>query len=97
MLEATSPAIPVLDGAGAVVASESSEESESSELSAAASVILEALPESSNNIEYIADKENIAAAIIENLEEGDMVVTLGAGDINMVGRQILFMLRKRGA
>jgi len=60
-------------------------------------LILEALPESSRNIEYIADKENIAAAIIENLEEGDMVVTLGAGDINMVGRQILFMLRKRGA
>ncbi len=48
------------------------------------------------NIEYIPDKCQVAAAIVDDLQDGDMVLTLGAGDIDTVGRQMLRMLREPG-
>lgn len=45
---------------------------------------------------YMADKDRVAAALVDDLEEGDMVLTLGAGDVGEVGRQVCDLLRNRG-
>ncbi len=47
-------------------------------------------------VAYMADKDRVAAALVDDLEEGDLVLTLGAGDIDDVGRQVCDLLRKRG-
>ncbi len=45
------------------------------------------------DVAYIADKDRIAEALVDDLAEGDMVLTLGAGDIDEVGRQLCELLR----
>ena len=47
-------------------------------------------------VAYIPDKNRIATTLVDDLEKGDMVLTLGAGDIDEVGRQVCELLRKRG-
>lgn len=59
-------------------------------------VIVQASREFGGDLAYIPDKDRVAAALVDDLEEGDMVLTLGAGDIDEVGRQICELLRKRG-
>lgn len=48
------------------------------------------------NVAYIPDKDRVAAALVDDLEPGDLVLTLGAGDIGEVGSQVCELLRKRG-
>ncbi len=48
------------------------------------------------NVAYIPDKDQVAAALVDDLEPGDLVLTLGAGDIGEVGSQVCELLRKRG-
>lgn len=59
-------------------------------------LIVRASREFGEDVAYIPDKDRVAAAFVDDLEEGDMVLTLGAGDIDEVGRQICELLRKRG-
>ena len=59
-------------------------------------VIVQASREFGGDVAYVPDKDRIAAALVDDLEEGDMVLTLGAGDIDEAGRQICELLRKRG-
>jgi UDP-N-acetylmuramate--alanine ligase len=40
------------------------------------------------DVEFIADKANIAPRLAERLVAGDVVLTLGAGDIYKVGESI---------
>ena len=47
-------------------------------------------------VAYMPDKNRIATTLVDDLEKGDMVLTLGAGDIDEVGRQVCELLRKRG-
>jgi hypothetical protein len=42
----------------------------------------------------VADKGELAAAVVSGLQPGDLVFTLGAGDIWRVGEEILERLRK---
>jgi UDP-N-acetylmuramate--alanine ligase len=44
---------------------------------------------------YVQDKKEIPAAVLPLLEEGDMVVTFGAGDIYKTGHALLDLLKKR--
>ena len=44
---------------------------------------------------YVQDKKGIPAAVLPLLEEGDMVVTFGAGDIYKTGHGLLDLLKKR--
>jgi UDP-N-acetylmuramate--alanine ligase len=44
-------------------------------------------------VTYVADKADLAAAVLEAAQPGDMVLTLGAGDIWRVGEEILDRLR----
>lgn len=46
------------------------------------------------NVAYIPDKDRIADALVDDLEDGDLVLTLGAGDIGEVGSQVCELLRK---
>ena len=48
------------------------------------------------NVAYIPDKDRVAAALVDDLEPGDLLLTLGAGDIGEVGSQVCELLRKRG-
>lgn len=41
------------------------------------------------DVRYIPDKSEIAAAVLAQARPGDMVITLGAGDIRAVGEEIL--------
>jgi len=43
-------------------------------------------------VSFIADKKNMARALLEVVEPGDLVVALGAGDINASARELLAML-----
>jgi UDP-N-acetylmuramate--alanine ligase len=44
-------------------------------------------------VTYVADKGDLAAAVLDVAQPGDMVLTLGAGDIWRVGEEILERLR----
>lgn len=47
------------------------------------------------NVVYIEKQEEIATEVIKLLREGDIVLTLGAGDIWKQGEEILRLLRKK--
>jgi len=44
---------------------------------------------------YVQDKKEIPQAVVPLLEEGDMVITFGAGDIYKTGHSLLELLKKR--
>jgi UDP-N-acetylmuramate--alanine ligase len=44
-------------------------------------------------VTYVADKSELAVAVLDVVQPGDMVLTLGAGDIWRVGEEILERLR----
>ena len=43
------------------------------------------------NVFYISDKKKIASHLVDILKEGDMIITLGAGDIHKVGSELIDM------
>jgi len=45
-------------------------------------------------VRFMADRETIAAVVARDLEPGDMIITLGAGDVTQFGPMILEELRK---
>jgi UDP-N-acetylmuramate--alanine ligase len=47
------------------------------------------------DVTYIKRKEKIAEHLMEDIKEGDIVMTLGAGDVNTVGREILSRLKMK--
>lgn len=52
------------------------------------SILEEVVKQSNQKVTYIQDKNNIATYVKENLKEGDMIFTMGAGDIYKVGEEI---------
>jgi UDP-N-acetylmuramate--alanine ligase len=48
------------------------------------------------DVRFVPDKAALAAAVAADLEPGDMVLTLGAGDVWRVGEEILERLRAAG-
>jgi UDP-N-acetylmuramate--alanine ligase len=47
------------------------------------------------DVAYVPDKDKICDHLLENMNPGDLVITLGAGNINQVGRQLVEELKKR--
>ncbi len=47
------------------------------------------------DVRYVARREDVPDAILDNLRPGDLVLTIGAGDIYKTGHQILEALRAR--
>jgi len=48
-------------------------------------------------VRFLGDRELIATEVANDLKSGDMLITLGAGDITNLGPEILEELRKREA
>jgi len=46
------------------------------------------------NVHYVADKNNVPALLNEIKKDGDIIVTMGAGDIWKFGEQFVAMLKK---
>ena len=59
-------------------------------------IIVEASKEFGSSVEFIEEKERAIFSILEDLKAGDLVLTLGAGDVDGIGRQILKLLQDRG-
>lgn len=49
------------------------------------------------DVRFVPDKEDLAAAVLEFVQPGDVVLTLGAGDIHRTGVALLEQLRAGGA
>jgi UDP-N-acetylmuramate--alanine ligase len=48
----------------------------------------------SNNAVYLKRKEQIASYIMDIIRPGDIIITMGAGDINNVGKEIYNRLKE---
>lgn len=48
-------------------------------------------------VHYVADREAVVPTVADLLEQGDLVLTVGAGDITELGATLLERLRERGA
>ena len=46
-------------------------------------------------VRFVADREGLARAALDCVRPGDMVMTLGAGDIHRTGDELLALLQKR--
>jgi len=44
---------------------------------------------------YIGDKKKVASYLARQVRRGDLVITLGAGDVYRMGEQLIHLLRKR--
>jgi UDP-N-acetylmuramate--alanine ligase len=47
-------------------------------------------------VEFVADKSRIAARLLEIVRPGDIVISLGAGDINQSARELVRLLEQAG-
>ncbi len=47
------------------------------------------------DVEFVASREDVAGGLLPRLAEGDMVLTLGAGDVYKVGESLLECLREQ--
>ncbi len=47
------------------------------------------------DVEFIEDKDDVAVRLLPRLADGDMVLTLGAGDIHKVGEALIDSLREQ--
>ncbi len=47
------------------------------------------------DVEFVAEKEDVAVRLLPRLADGDMVLTLGAGDIYKVGETLIESLREQ--
>ncbi len=57
------------------------------------SILQEVLSTTNQAVSYIPKRENIAAAIKDQLTAGDLVITMGAGDIYKTGEELLEQLK----
>jgi len=58
------------------------------------SVLADRIRERGKTVKYISDRERIVDYLMETLESGDTLMTLGAGDVWKIGEE--FIQRKRG-
>ena len=58
------------------------------------SILREVLSVTNQAVSYIPKREDIAAAIKDQLSPGDLVITMGAGDIFRTGEELLEMLKE---
>lgn len=57
--------------------------------------ISDTLKEKGGNVVFVSKKSDIAQKLLPLLEEGDIVVFMGAGDITTVGKELLAQLRQK--
>lgn len=47
------------------------------------------------DVRYVPGRADIAAAIAEEVRPGDLLITMGAGDVTMVGREFIELMKER--
>ena len=57
------------------------------------SILREVLSKTNQAVSYIPNREDIAAAVKDQLSPGDLVITMGAGDIYKTGEELLDLLK----
>lgn len=57
------------------------------------SILREVLSKTNQAVSYIPNREDIAAAVKDQLSPGDLVITMGAGDIYKTGEELLELLK----
>jgi len=58
-------------------------------------IVTEAKKQGFNNFKYIKQKEEIEAYLLSHVNSGDMIITMGAGDIWTVSENLLAYLREK--
>lgn len=58
------------------------------------SILREVLSTTNQAVSYIPNRQDIAAAIKDQLSAGDLVITMGAGDIYKTGEELLTLLKE---
>ena len=58
------------------------------------SILREVLQTTNQAVSYIPKREDIAAAVKDQLSPGDLVITMGAGDIYQTGEELLELLKE---
>lgn len=57
--------------------------------------ILEQVLDNKKEISYIPEREKIAEYLLDNVVTGDLVITMGAGDIYKTGEELIELLKKQ--
>jgi UDP-N-acetylmuramate--alanine ligase len=60
-------------------------------------VVARAAERAGGAVDWVPDRDKLAARLAELVREGDVVITLGAGDITTVGRELLSRLEGKAA
>jgi UDP-N-acetylmuramate--alanine ligase len=47
------------------------------------------------NARFISDKAELVDAVVQEAQDGDIVVTFGAGDVNKIGYELLDVFAQR--
>lgn len=59
------------------------------------SILREVIETTSQNVSYIPNVDSIANYLVDFVEEGDLVITMGAGNVYRVGETLVEMLKHR--
>lgn len=59
------------------------------------SILKEVLNATNQEVSYIPDREKLAEFLIDRAEPGDLVITMGAGDIYKTGNELLELLKQQ--
>ena len=58
-------------------------------------MLKEVIETTSQDVSYIPSVDSIAEYLVDVVEEGDLVITMGAGDVYRVGEELVEMLKRR--
>ena len=59
------------------------------------SILKEVIETTSQDVSYIPNVDEIADYLVDVVEEGDLVITMGAGNVYQVGEELVEMLKRR--
>jgi UDP-N-acetylmuramate--alanine ligase len=58
-------------------------------------LIADAVPPGTAEVHYLPSLARVPGDVAELLRDGDLVITMGAGDVTMLGPELLAELRRR--
>ena len=58
-------------------------------------LIADAIRAERSNVSYVPDRDDLTTFLARSVEDGDLVLTLGAGDISRLGPELLDLLERR--
>jgi UDP-N-acetylmuramate--alanine ligase len=59
--------------------------------------VADALAAAGGRAAWLGPRDALAAALADTVHAGDLVLTLGAGDVTLVGPEVLELLAERGS